>query len=269
MAILAAAWKSKDAQVDEIKARYGLADAEIHTAWMLRDYPEQQFIPSFEAEDWPKRRRLVLAVRTQNLAKPRKNTAQKALLLNYRKTAAYVHLSKIERGRCIREIADLIGSWADARLFAEAQMKRALPGGAGDFDEAFEQVVTRFNTCLKNVGGVHGLLVQDNNETMAARLTEQMRRFHREGTTWARDIEYVVETPLFVDSELTSMVQLADLCAYAIRRFFDHDESDLLDRIAPIFDRKVNKLVGIRHYTRAEPCSCRICIEHGRRPAAR
>lgn len=267
LAILAAAWKSKDAQIDAIKRRYGLEDAEIHTAWMLREFSEQTVIPEFEGYDPAQRRRLVIAQRTQNLARSRSKGAQRAILLNYRKTAAYIHLTRAERKRCVEELADLIGSWADARLFAEAQRKSSLPNGAGDFDEAFEQVVTRFNTCLKNVGGIHGLLVQDNNETMADRLTRQMRRFHREGTTWARDIELVVETPLFVDSELTSMVQLADLCAYAIRRFFDKGEEGLLDRISPIFDRKLNRLVGIRHYTRAEACECKICLEHGRKPA--
>lgn len=265
LAILAPAWKNKDAQIDVIKKRYGLGDQEIHTAWMLREFSEQNYIPDFSAHDYETRRRLVVAQRTQNLARPRKKKQQSALVLNYRKTAAYIHLTKDERRKCVEELADLIGSWADARLFAEAQKKAALPGGAGDFEEAFEQVVTRFNTCLKNVGGINGLLIQDNNETVADRLTKQMRKFHRDGTTWAKDIEFVVETPLFVDSELTSMVQLADLCAYAIRRFFDHGEEDLLDRISPIFDRNLNKLVGIRHYTRADACQCKICVEHGRR----
>jgi hypothetical protein len=266
LAILAAAWKNKDAQVNSIKSRYELVGSEVHTAWVLREYPEQNFISDFAKLSHSDRRRQVIALRTQNLAKPRTKKQQASIALNYRKTAAYVHLTKGERIRCVQDLADLIGSWADARLFAEAQLKKSLPSGAGDFEEAFEQVVTRFNTCLKNVGGIHGLLVQDNNETIAERLTQQMRKFHREGTTWARDIEFVVETPLFVDSELTSMVQLADLCAYAIRRFFDKGESDLLDRIFPVFDRNVGKLVGIRHFTRADACGCKVCVEHGRRP---
>lgn len=265
LAVLAPAWKNKDAQVNAVKKKYGLEDKEIHTAWMQRDYAEQKFINDFANHDYATRRRLVVAQRTQNLARPRSKKQQKDLLLNYRKTASYIHLTRDERLKCVEELADLIGSWADARLFAEAQKKSALPNGAGDFEEAFEQVVTRFNTCLKNIGGINGLLIQDNNETVADRLTKQMRKFHRSGTTWAKDIEFVVETPLFVDSELTSMVQLADLCAYAIRRFFDHHEENLLDRILPIFDRNLNKLVGIRHYTRADTCQCKICLEHGRR----
>lgn len=265
LAVLAEAWKSKDAQVDEIKGRYGLSDSEIHTAWMLREYPEQNYIQGFEALSFDDRRKQVVSVRAQNAARMRTAKQQKSASINYRKTYAYIHLTKAQRVQCVRELADLVGSWADARLFAEAQKKSALANGNGDFEEAFEQVVTRFNTCLKNVGGVHGLLVQDNNETIADRLTRQMRKFHKSGTTWAKDIEFVVETPLFVDSELTSMVQLADLCAYAIRRFFDHNESDLLDRILPIFDRNYGKLVGIRHFTRAQSCSCKICVEHGRK----
>jgi len=265
LAILASAWKAKDAQVDAIKGQYGLIGAEIHTAWMMREFPEQNYIPGFAALSADQRRRQVIALRTQNLAKPRKKKQQANLALNYRKTAAYIHLTKAERIECVQKVADLVGSWADARLFAEAQKKASLSDGAGDFEEAFEQVVTRFNTCLKNVGGVHGLIVQDNNETIAERLTQQMRKFHQSGTTWAKDIEFVVETPLFVDSELTSMVQLADLCSYAIRRFFDKSETDLLDRIWPVFDRNVNKLVGIRHYTRSTPCGCKVCLEHGRR----
>jgi hypothetical protein len=265
LAVLATAWKHKDSQITEIKKRYALENAEIHTAWMLREYPEQGFIPDFEAQGYDTRKRLVRALRTQNLAKPRSKSKQKDLALNYRKTAAYIHLTKSERRKCIEDLADLIGSWADARLFAEAQRKRSLPDGAGDFEEAFEQVVTRFNTCLRNIGGIYGLLIQDNNETVADRLTKQMRKFHREGTTWAKDIEFVIETPMFVDSELTSMVQLADLCAFAIRRFFDNNENDLIDRVSPIFDRNFHKLVGIRHYTRADHCDCKICLEHGRR----
>lgn len=265
LAIMAAAWKNKDAQVDAIKKRYGMESDEVHTAWMLREFPEQKVIPDFERYDNATRRRLVVAQRTQNLARQRSIKQGRAIALNYRKTASYIHLTKAERLACVQELADLIGSWADARLFAEAQQKKSLPAGAGDFEEAFEQVVTRFNTCLRNIGGIHGILVQDNNETMAQRLTRQMRKFHREGTTWAKDIEFVVETPMFVDSELTSMVQLADLCAYAIRRFFDHGEDDLLSRVSPVFDRNLNRLVGIRHYTKSDNCDCKICVEHGRK----
>lgn len=268
LAVLAEGWKEKDQQIDAIKGKYGLSHSEIHTAWMLRDYPEQHTIADFPTLDFEERRRQVVAARRLNLARPRPTRKQAQLQKNYNKTQAYIHLTRDERRACIEELADLIGSWGDARIFAEAQFKHHI-GGSGDFSIAFEQVVTRFNTCLRHIGGVNGLLVQDNNPTVAARLTEQMRKFHREGTAWTRDIDRIVETPMFVDSELTAMVQMADLVAYAIRRFFDNDETDLFDRIKPAFDRNSGKLVGIRHYTtRSFHCTCVVCIEHGRRPGA-
>lgn len=202
LAILAPSWKHKDIEIDGIKKKYGFENEEVHTAWMLREYPEQKTIPNFEQQDFEARKRLVLAVRTQNLARHRDIRAQRDLIKQYRLTEPYMHLTRAERRTCIEELADLIGSWSDALIFAEAQQKLSLPNGCGDFEEAFEQVVTRFNTCLKNLGSIHGLLIQDNNETMAKKLTRQMRKFHSEGTTWTKDIEFVVETPLFVDSAL-------------------------------------------------------------------
>lgn len=264
LAVPADTWKAKDTQIGQIKGKYGLDMSEIHTAWMLREYPEQNTIPNFLTLDYEQRRKLCLAARTLNLARPRKNKQQSELVKNYKKTQFYIHLTKQERFACVQELAALIGSWSDARIFAEAQFKRHM-GGAGNFEIAFEQVVTRFNTCLRNIGGVLGLLVQDNNETVAARLTNQMRKFHRDGTAWTRQIDRIVETPMFVDSELTAMVQMADLAAYAIRRFFDAGEEDLFNRINPSFDRNGRKLVGLRHYTtRAYSCTCKACMEHGR-----
>jgi hypothetical protein len=102
--------------------------------------------------------------------------------------------------------------------------------------------------------------------TNGSSITGAARRYHRDGTKYVA-IDRIVETPLFVDSELTLMVQVADLCAYATRRFFENGETDLFDRIYPAFDRVGGKLVGLRHYTGRQACSCRVCVDHGRLPA--
>ena len=54
---------------------------------------------------------------------------------------------------------------------------------------------------------------------------------------------------------LTSMVQMADLCAYATRRFFENGELDLFDRIFGRFDQARGRMVGIRHYVGGKACS--------------
>ena len=41
-------WKTCDNELSEIKRRFGLADQdEIHTAWILRNFPEQNRIDNF------------------------------------------------------------------------------------------------------------------------------------------------------------------------------------------------------------------------------
>jgi hypothetical protein len=108
-----------------------------------------------------------------------------------------------------------------------------------------------------------GLLIHDNNQTVADKHTKLMKSFLRNGTFWTR-IESIIETPLFVDSQLTSMVQVADLCAYALRRYLENHEAELFRQIFTRADRRGNIAVGVRHFTSAA-CSCEICYAH--RPA--
>ena len=71
-------------------------------------------------------------------------------------------------------------------------------------------------------------------------------------------IKNIIETPLSVDSQLTSMVQAADLCSYALRRYFENQEDYLFKNIFKIADRKGNRIVGVRHFS-DENCNCTIC----------
>jgi Protein of unknown function (DUF3800) len=163
-------------------------------------------------------------------------------------------------------VADTIARWGFARLFAECKThfdpKRT---GRTVDEQAFEQVVTRFDRYLTNTEevGAHrnlGLLVHDNNESVAKKHTELMRHFHREGTLW-RQIDRIIETPLFVDSKLTRMVQIGDLCAYAFRRFVENGETNLFRRIFARADRVGVRTVGVRHFA-GLGCRCEICDSH-------
>lgn len=87
-----------------------------------------------------------------------------------------------------------------------------------------------------------------------------MRRFHSNGTLWT-SITRIIETPLFVDSKLTSMVQMADLCSYAIRRYLENREDQLINIISDRFDKVSNRVVGVRHFGQRN-CNCLICAKH-------
>jgi hypothetical protein len=171
-----------------------------------------------------------------------------------------------ERRELLRQVSDALSRWDDCRIFAECTDKRSFKGllpKVPPFEEAFTQVVSRFHSYLESLTPLeHGLLVQDRNETMAKRLTDLMRVFHRSGTRWITEIQRIVETPLFVDSQFTSMVQVSDMCAYATRRFLEANDTDLFTRIFAKFHRDGKRLVGARHYVGTRSCHCRICSEH-------
>lgn len=87
-----------------------------------------------------------------------------------------------------------------------------------------------------------------------------MKGFLKRGTLWTA-VTNIIETPLFVNSELTSMVQIADLCAYALRRYLENGEDELFNLILQRADRKREVVVGVRHFT-DQSCTCSICAVH-------
>lgn len=264
------AWKARDAQLRALLRRNRLAGVELHSAWMARLYPEQQRIAEFGRAPDDERRRLMTVERKKDLAKAalRGDVAVRGLRKNYAKTAAYIHLTHAERVTALRSVADALAGWEDARLFGDAHLKNALSTEqrARSREFALEQVTSRFNTYLANVQGPDalGIMVHDQHQAESLKLTSLFRAWHEGGTAFTA-IPHLAETPLFVDSSLTLMVQVADLVAYATRRFFDNGETDLFDRFYSRYDRTPGGLlVGLRHFTARTPCACRVCLDHGR-----
>jgi len=186
-----------------------------------------------------------------------------------RGTRSYIHLTVTERQQVVREVAQCVSMWGYARLFADCIDKLhfdpvRFKHSVGE--EAFEQLVSRFEQFLAStedhpLGQLHhGLLVHDNNQTVAKKHTDLMRQFHKKGTLWTRILR-LIETPLFVDSSLTRMVQIADLCSYALRRYLENGEVDLFQKVFQRADRRGATVVGIRHFT-VQSCACDICKAH-------
>ena len=178
-------------QLEEIKHRYGLAQTEVHVAWMLRPYIEQQSIPHFISMSSAQRRSEVERARAAELLRlQRDNRKQyKQTKKNYLKTQAYIHLTYDERRNTVTELAKRISGWGAARLFAECIDKvhfDPLRTKNTIDEQAFEQIVSRFEQFLQNTEGGYGILVHDNNETVAKRHTDIMKKFLKTGTLWTQ-----------------------------------------------------------------------------------
>ena len=264
-------WRDADRDIRTVKARYGLQDTEIHTAWLLRKYLEQSRIDDFQNLSWKQRRSEVAKYRRSYLLQlqhANQIKTYKQAKKTYQHTLPYIHLTLQDRQEFVAQIADCVSEWGFARLFAECIDKvhfdpERTPRSLNE--QAFEQVISRFEQYLQNIGDTNdqksfGLLVHDNNQTIARKHTQLMRNFHREGTLWV-NIDRIIETPLFVDSQLTSMIQIADLCSYALRRFLENAEISLFNKIYARADRYLGRAVGVRHFT-DQPCPCDICKNH-------
>ena len=265
--IPAAEWKALDSAIETVKARYGLAGVEIHSAWMARRFSEQEKVSGFDGLD--RRSRLAafqseVQQRSGVLGVRGNKKKIKAFRREVRETSRYAHLTRDERLHCLLDLGAELARWDSIRIFADAISKADFQAGSRTpYEMAFEQVLTRYQTFLSHVSDT-GIVVHDNNTTVAPRLHDLSRKFHEEGTFY-REIPNIVETPLFVDSRLTAMIQMADLCSFALRRTLERGESEIWDLVEPRVDEFRGKNVGVRHYTGSRPCSCRICVAHGRR----
>src|SRR3972149_2727754 len=151
-------WRDCDKDIESIKSRYHLVDEEIHVAWILRSYPEQNKISGFESLDYNQRRYQVNAFRTAELLRlqrAKNPSLYKQTRKNYQKTEGYIHLTYIERRGLIREIALALSNWSFARLFAECVDKIHFDPARTPKtidEQAFEQVISRFEQYLQVTG---------------------------------------------------------------------------------------------------------------------
>tara|TARA_R110002033_G_scaffold145280_1_gene183031 strand:- start:2178 stop:3110 length:933 start_codon:yes stop_codon:yes gene_type:complete len=270
LAIPISKWKYCENGISQIKNKYCLNDAEIHTAWIARKYLEQSRIVDFEKLNHSQRVYEVSKYRKKEMLalqkNPTKKTKYKQVKKNFQKTHPYIHLTFDERISFLQELADFIGSWSFARIFCEAIDKihfdPARTKQTVD-EQALEQIVSRFeifmstNKRKKKLKEMFGTLVHDNNETVSKKHTALMQKFHAKGTFFTK-IKYIIETPFFVNSELTSLVQIADLCSFSIRRYLENGETDFFSRIEPRIGRVNGKVVSARHFT-DNLCKCEIC----------
>ena len=266
-------WKTCEKDITILKRKYSLDSAEIHTGWLIRNYTEQNKIVDFSTLNYQQRRFEVNKLRKSEILQLQKNPSNqkslKQIKKNYLKTDPYIHLSFDERKQFVIDLVKQIGSWSFARLFAECidkihfdpvRCKKSID------EQAFEQIVSRFEQYLKIIDTQtktenFGIIVHDNNDTVAKRHTELMKLFHTKGTLFT-SITNIVETPLFVNSALTSMIQVADVCAFAIRRYLENNEEYLFKEIFERADRNKNgTVVGVRHFTNTG-CNCLICSLH-------
>lgn len=127
--------------------------------------------------------------------------------------------------------------------------------------DTLEDVSQRFNTFLmRQFKAGHpskGLLIIDAYHEGEYRAL--IRDFRESGTRHGY-LGNIVDIPYFARCHETRMLQVADHCAYAVFRYFEHNDTSYVDKILPRFDRRYKDSPpdGLKHITR-DPCSCYAC----------
>ncbi len=172
-------------------------------------------------------------------------------------------MSKLDRRNVIKEVLQVLrDSHKSTRAFACAVRKASFPRADSSL-LAFEELCNRFDLRLKRLHDSgdtqRGLIILDrsSDERTIQRLADS---FRETGTRW-RIIRNLADVPLFVDSEASRLIQLADHIAYAVYRRYESGDTSFFDIIASKFDRDEGVLHGLVHKQPFDPhCMCPACM---------
>ncbi len=185
------------------------------------------------------------------------------------KAEAWKGISRQRRLDAIEGGLDLL---RDARpgvtAFAVAADKAAVsPDDPVEY--AFEEICNRFNLFLKRLHNRHnqthrGLVVMDESHYEGA-LQGLARHYREEGTRWGH-LRNLAEVPLFVDSNASRLIQIADLLAWAVWRRYEHADTRYFDRVVPRFDAEGGVIHGLFHRKiPSDDCYCPACLSRSNR----
>ncbi|MBP7963484.1 MAG: DUF3800 domain-containing protein [Caldilineaceae bacterium] len=136
------------------------------------------------------------------------------------------------------------GSHVSNRLFASV-IQKTVASPQDPILLAFEQMASRFDYYLqrlhRNGDTQRGLIIFDKStyETTIQALATDFRTI---GHSWGV-IRNFSEVPLFLDSRASRLIQLADIIAYAIYRYYESGD----DRFYPIIQDRFDSEGGLVH----------------------
>jgi len=187
-----------------------------------------------------------------------------------RRVEPWNRMSREEAQGVIKAVLDILRqSYDSAKAFACAVHKASFPG-QDPMELAFEDICSRFDIYLRRLRGAgeqqRGLLILDES-THETTLQAMARNFRTLGTRWGV-IRSLADTPFFVNSRASRVVQLADHVAYAVFRRYNAHDAQYFDVMASKLDCVDGVVHGLVHKRLNNPnCMCVACLSRrGRRP---
>lgn len=130
-----------------------------------------------------------------------------------------------------------------------------------DRSSIFEEVISGFNSFLviqRRIQLEHkGLVIIDKYRE--EQYKELLDAFQEQGTKYGY-VANIVDIPYFARCRDTPMLQIADLCAYAIFRYYEKQDDKYFSQVLPrLYRTPEGKLFGLKHITTNRKCECPAC----------
>jgi len=180
-----------------------------------------------------------------------------------RRNAPWRDMSREEAQGVIKAVLEVLSrSYQSARAFACAVHKPSFPGQDA-MELAFEDVCSRFSLYLRRLQAQgdrqRGLIILDESAHETT-LQGMAREFRTLGTQWGV-IRNLADTPLFVDSRASRVVQMADHVAYSVFRRYNAHDAQYFDIMASKIDAADGIVHGLAHKQTVDPnCMCIACL---------
>ncbi len=177
-------------------------------------------------------------------------------------------ISRKARLQIIEDALEIVQAshWSIGLFAIAVHKERCAPNDPVEY--AFEEICSRFNYQLRRIyhrsgrneeGKQRGLVVMDKSNYESA-LQSLARTFRVQGTRWG-ELRNMAEVPLFVDSQASRIIQIADLGAWAVWRRYEFQDTRYFDKIVSRFDSEGGVLHGLVHFgPRGENCHCPACL---------
>jgi hypothetical protein len=180
-----------------------------------------------------------------------------------RKKSPWNKMRKEEAQGVIKAVLDVVRrSYDSTKVFACAIHKASF-FSRDVMKLAFEDLCSRYDMYLSRLrqqgDRQRGLLILDENayETTLQNLALNFRTL---GTQWG-SIHNLAETPLFVNSKASRLVQVADAIAYSVFRRYNASDTNYFDVIAHKFYAHEGVVHGLAHkQTVNNQCMCIACM---------
>ena len=167
----------------------------------------------------------------------------------------------------------LVNAHNSVKAFAVAVDKQAV-SPTDPVEKAFEEICNRFNLFLTRLwkqdshNQQRGLIVMDESHYEGT-LQKLGREFREQGNRWG-EVKNLAEVPLFVDSEASRLIQIADLLSWSVWRRYEHSDTRYFDPLVRRFDAYGGIIHGLVHHKNpSEYCPCPACLTRGGAPRRR